>query len=253
MAFYFYLYGNYTSLYFCNNIVTNLCVPSFSFIKTTLYRIPSTSPSPKKASVSSVTTLPSGLTIVTENASLTSTLALTYPNAGSSNEGPSEGGAAIANRYLSFKSGSGLSSALIIRNLEDVGATLFSSAGRRGATVGFTAARENAAFVAPLLVTECSFEKWDVKEAQSLAGIEAGEATSNAQVSYNDLYAYVAARNNVFTLRFLIHKFVGLYQLSIVLGFSHRSNLCSRLWCSIFHRSIILYRRCQPIIYHVLP
>ena len=147
-------------------------------------RVASTSPSPKTGSVSSVTTLPSGLTIVTENASLTSTLALTYPNAGSSNEHPTEGGAALANRYLSFKSGSGLSSALIIRSLEDVGATLFSSAGRRGATIGFTSVKENAAFVAPLLVTECSFEKWDVKEAQQLAGVEAAEATSNAQVRY---------------------------------------------------------------------
>ena len=63
-----------------------------------------------------------------------------------------------------------------------MGATLFSSAGRRGATIGFTAMKENAAFVAPLLVTECSFEKWDVKEAQTLAGVEAAEATSNAQV-----------------------------------------------------------------------
>jgi hypothetical protein len=109
---------------------------------------------------------------------------LTYPNAGSSNEGPSEGGAAIANRYLSFKSGSGLSAALITRNLEDVGATLFSSAGRRGATIGFTAAKENAAFVAPLLVTECSFEKWDVKEAQGLTATEVGDVTSNAQVRH---------------------------------------------------------------------
>lgn len=152
--------------------------------------LPSTSPAPKKGSVSSVTTLPSGLTVVTENASLTSTVALTYPNAGSSNEAPTEGGASLANRYLSFKSGSGLSSAIIIRNLEDVGASLFSSAGRRGATIGFTAARENAAFVAPLLVTGCSFEKWDVKEAQKLAGIEAGEANSNAQVGLTDqIYA----------------------------------------------------------------
>jgi len=152
--------------------------------------LPATSPAAKKGSVSSVTTLPSGLTVVTENASLTSTVALTYPNAGSSSEGPTEAGAALANRYLSFKSGSGLSSALIVRNLEDVGASLFSSAGRRGATVGFTAAKENAAFVAPLLVTECSFEKWDVKEAQKMAGIEAGEATSNAQVALTDqIYA----------------------------------------------------------------
>ena len=146
-------------------------------------RVPSTSPAPKKGSISSVTTLPSGLTVVTETASLSSTIALTYPHAGSSNEGPAEGGAALANRYLSFKSGSGLSSALIIRNLEDVGATLFASAGRRGATLGFTASREHAAFVAPLLSTISSFEKWDVKEAQSLADTEVQEASSNAQVS----------------------------------------------------------------------
>jgi predicted Zn-dependent peptidase len=156
----------------------SLLIPS----RKTLNSIPSTSPAPKKGSVSSVTTLPFGLTVVTESASLTSTVALTFPTAGSSNEGPAEAGAAIANRYLSFKSGSGLSAALIIRNLEDVGASLFSSAGRRGATVGFTAARENAAFVAPLLAASCSFEKWEVKEAQALAGAEAGEATSNAQV-----------------------------------------------------------------------
>ena len=155
-----------------------------------LFRLPSTSPGSKKGSVSSVTTLPSGLTVVTENASLTSTVSLTFPNAGSSSEGPSEAGASIANRYLAFKSGSGLSSALIVRNIEDVGATPFSSAGRRGATVGFTAARENAAFIAPLLATECSFEKWDVKEAQQMAEMEAAEAVSNAQVSLSDqIYA----------------------------------------------------------------
>lgn len=152
--------------------------------------IPATSPAPKKGSVSSVTTLPSGLTVVTEDASMTTTVALTYPHAGSSNEGPSEAGAALVNRYLSFKSGSGLSSALILRNLEDVGASVYSSGGRRGVTLGFTAARENAAFVAPLLSTACSFEKWDVKEAQELAAVEAGEAASNAQVALTDqIYA----------------------------------------------------------------
>ena len=67
--------------------------------------------------------------------------------------------------------------------MEDVGATLFASAGRRGATLGFTAAREHAAFVAPLLSTISSFEKWDVKEALSLADTEVQEASSNAQVS----------------------------------------------------------------------
>jgi predicted Zn-dependent peptidase len=40
------------------------------------------------------------------------------------------------------------------------------------------------------LATQCSFEKWDVKEAQQLAATEAAEATSNAQVSLSDqIYA----------------------------------------------------------------
>lgn len=152
--------------------------------------VPAISPAPPKDSATSVTTLKSGLTVVTEDASLVSTLALTYPHAGSSQEGPGEAGAALGNRYLAFKSGSGLSSALILRSLEDVGASVFASAGRRGATVGFTAARENAAFVAPLLLTECAFEKWDVKEAQDLASIEAAEASENAQVALTDqIYA----------------------------------------------------------------
>ena len=131
-----------------------------------------------------MTTLASGLTVVTEDASLVSTVSLTFPNAGSSSEHTSEAGAALANRYLSFKSGSGLSSALIVRNLEDVGATLFSGAGRRGATLGYTAAKENATFVAPLLATatECSFEKWDVKEAQGLAADESSKFASKPQV-----------------------------------------------------------------------
>lgn len=149
-----------------------------------------TSPSPKKSSVASVTTLPSGLTVVTEDASLVSTVALTYPRAGSAAERPSEAGAALANRYLAFKSGSGLSSALILRSLEDVGAAVFARAGRRGATVGFTAAREHAAYVAPLLAAECSFEKWDVSEARDLARAAAAEKAADVQVALTDqLYA----------------------------------------------------------------
>jgi len=154
--------------------------------------LPATSTATKKASSSSVTALPSGLTIVTEDASLVSTVSLTFPNAGSSNEHPSEAGAAIANRYLSFKSGSGLSSAMIIRNLEDVGASLFSFSGRRGASLGYTAAKENAAFVASLLATttESSFEKWDVQEAQDLAAAESVEAAADPQAALSDqIYA----------------------------------------------------------------
>lgn len=64
-----------------------------------------------------------------------------------------------------------------------MGGQLFARAGRRGATVGYTALRENAAFVAPLLAAECSFEKWDVVEAVKLAGEEVGSVAGDAQVS----------------------------------------------------------------------
>jgi hypothetical protein len=129
-----------------------------------------------------VTTLASGLTIVSEDSSSTSTISLTFPRGGSADELLSEGGAALVNKNLAFKSGSGLSSALILRNLEDDGATPFSTAGRRGATVGFTAAPDKAVRLVPLLATSCSFEKWDMRDALKLSATEASVASENAQV-----------------------------------------------------------------------
>jgi hypothetical protein len=146
-------------------------------------RVPASTPGAAPALTPSITTLKSGLTIITEPSALTSTVSLTYPSAGSSNELPSESGAAIANRYLAFKSGKELSTALITRSIEDVGATMFASAGRRGATVGYTALKENAAWISPLLAVQSGFEKWDVRDAVKLAGKEVEEAKANAQVS----------------------------------------------------------------------
>lgn len=61
---------------------------------------------------------------------------------------------------------------------------MFASAGRRGATVGYTALKENAAWIAPLLAVSSGFEKWDVRDAVKLAGKEVDEAKANAQVSW---------------------------------------------------------------------
>eukprot|EP00560_Eucampia_antarctica_P006906 CAMPEP_0197823614 /NCGR_PEP_ID=MMETSP1437-20131217/940_1 /TAXON_ID=49252 ORGANISM="Eucampia antarctica, Strain CCMP1452" /NCGR_SAMPLE_ID=MMETSP1437 /ASSEMBLY_ACC=CAM_ASM_001096 /LENGTH=429 /DNA_ID=CAMNT_0043422859 /DNA_START=23 /DNA_END=1312 /DNA_ORIENTATION=- len=152
--------------------------------------LPSTTPTLSTASSSSVTTLSSGLTIVSENASTTSTIALTFPNAGSSCETASESGAALANKCMAFKSGSGLSSALILRNLEDEGATPFASAGRLGASIGFTTSPDKAEHLIPLLGTNCTFEKWDMKDALALAKVDVSEAQSNAQSVLTDsIYA----------------------------------------------------------------
>eukprot|EP00545_Synedropsis_sp_CCMP1620_P007556 CAMPEP_0119015912 /NCGR_PEP_ID=MMETSP1176-20130426/11718_1 /TAXON_ID=265551 /ORGANISM="Synedropsis recta cf, Strain CCMP1620" /LENGTH=424 /DNA_ID=CAMNT_0006969237 /DNA_START=39 /DNA_END=1313 /DNA_ORIENTATION=+ len=144
--------------------------------------IPATSPEPSKASKASVTTLSNGLTVVSEDAASTTTVSLTYPKAGSSNESVSEAGAALANKCLAFKSASGLSSALLLRNLEDDGAFSFASADRTSALVGFTAAPEKAMRLVPLLATTCDYAKWDVRDALAAANVEAEEAASNAQV-----------------------------------------------------------------------
>lgn len=146
------------------------------------YSIPATFPQPAKSSSASVTTLPSGLTVVSETASSTTTVTLTYPKAGSSNESIDEAGAALANKCLAFKSGSGLSSALIMRNFEDDGALPFATSGRTSATVGFTSAPDMAVRLVPLLATNCAFEKWDVKDAITAAAAETADATSSSQV-----------------------------------------------------------------------
>ena len=152
-------------------------------IQLSLTRLPFTSPHPSKASKVSVTTLPNGVTVVTEDSASTTTVALTFPKAGSNNEATNETGAALANKCLTFKSGSGLSTVLIMRNLEDDGAIPFARAGRTSATVGYTCAPDKAVRLIPLLVTTCSFEKWDVRDAITEAATEADAASKIAQVS----------------------------------------------------------------------
>jgi predicted Zn-dependent peptidase len=184
MMYYDYHYDDYT-----NGWVTHFSHVLF-LASLPFKRIPSTFPSASKASSASVTTLSNGLTVVSEDASTTSTITLTYPNAGSASETLGEYGAALANKFLSFKSGSGLSSAVILRNIENDGATPFATASRTSATVGYTASKDKAIRLIPLLATDCTFEKWDVRDAQALAKVEVEEALSNAQsVLTESIYA----------------------------------------------------------------
>jgi hypothetical protein len=148
--------------------------------------IPATSPSAATASSATVTTLSNGLTVVSETASSTSTISLTYPNAGSSSESLSESGAALVNKFLAFQSGSGLSSAVIIRNLENAGATTFTDVNKTSATVGYTASKDQAIRLVPLLATTCEFAKWDVRDAQALAKRAAEDASSDAGAVISD-------------------------------------------------------------------
>lgn len=148
--------------------------------------LPSTTPTTAKdASSTSITTLPSGLTIVTEDASTTSTVTLHFPTAGSSSESMSQPGAALLNKCLAFKSGVAssefYSSAALLRTLENGGAKAFAEAGRYGAYLGFTCAPEELDSLVPFLSTECTFEKWDVKDAKKSADVIVESAMSDAQ------------------------------------------------------------------------
>eukprot|EP00934_Nitzschia_sp_Nitz4_P000450 Nitzschia sp. Nitz4//scaffold3_size479765//83045//84484//NITZ4_000031-RA/size479765-processed-gene-0.54-mRNA-1//1//CDS//3329550551//450//frame0 len=144
--------------------------------------LPATSPEGAKASEASVTTLSSGLVVVTEDAATTSTVTMTYPKAGSGSEDLGEQGAALANKCLAFTSGSGLSTILVNRTIENEGAMPFTAADRFGATLGYTVAPDSAVGLVPLLALDSSLEKWDVRDAQNLAAYQVAEANKSAQV-----------------------------------------------------------------------
>jgi predicted Zn-dependent peptidase len=107
---------------------------------------------------------------------------MTYPKAGSASEGIDERGAALINKCLAFNSGSGLSTIMIHRTIENEGAIPFAEATRTGATVGYTVEPDNAVGLVPLLATDCTFEKWDVRDAKKLASFQAAEANKSAQI-----------------------------------------------------------------------
>jgi len=144
--------------------------------------LPSITPTPAKASNASVTTLANGLVVVTEDAASTSTVTITYPKAGSGSEGLGEQGAALVNKCLAFNSGSGLSTVMINRTIENEGAIPFATADRTSATLGYTVEPANAIGLVPLLATDCTFEKWDVRDAKQLAEYQIVEANKSAQI-----------------------------------------------------------------------
>jgi len=144
--------------------------------------VPKTTPQQTSSSTARITTLLNGLTVISENSNKTTTLSLTFPHAGSSSEQPHEGGSALINKYLSFNSGSGLSTSTILRNLEDGGVNApFSNVGRFCASVGLTASRDEALRMLPLLATTSSFETWDVRDAKANAKLEVKEAMESVQ------------------------------------------------------------------------
>jgi predicted Zn-dependent peptidase len=152
------------------------------FLHHHLTSLPSLSPEVAKASKASVSTLPSGLIVVTEDASTTSTVTMTYPMAGSGSEMLGEEGAALINKCLAFKSGSGLSTVLINRSIENEGATPFAFADRSGTSLGYTVEPENAIGLVPLLALDCTFEKWDVRDARVLAAYQISEANKSVEI-----------------------------------------------------------------------
>jgi predicted Zn-dependent peptidase len=120
--------------------------------------------------------------VVTEDAASSSTVTITYPKAGSGSEGLGDQGAALINKCLAFNSGSGLSTIVINRSIENEGAAPFASADRYSASVGYTVEPDNAVGLIPLLATDCTFEKWDVRDAVKLAAYQTKQANKSAQI-----------------------------------------------------------------------
>lgn len=115
---------------------------------------------------------------------------MTYPKAGSKEEMVDEHGAALLNKCLAFKSGSNMSSLFIARCIENAGGIPFVTAGREGATLGYTVTPENATGLVGMLAVDCSFEKWDLRDAKMLAATETEVAAESAQVVLTEtLYA----------------------------------------------------------------
>ena len=144
--------------------------------------LPKLSPEPARASQASISTLPSGLVVVTEDACSTSTVTMTYPKAGSATESIDEDGASLINKCMAFQSGSGLSTTLVNRTIENEGATPFAKADRSSATLGYTVEPDNALGLVPLLALDCSYEKWDLRDAKKLAKFQVEEANKSVEV-----------------------------------------------------------------------
>lgn len=107
---------------------------------------------------------------------------MTFPKGGSGSEGLGEEGAALINKCLAFNSGSGLSTILINRTIENEGAIPFATADRQFATLGYTVEPDNAVGLVPLLALDCTFEKWDVRDAIKLANYQVSEASKSVQI-----------------------------------------------------------------------
>lgn len=148
--------------------------------------LPTLRPELSKASAPSISTLSNGTIVVTESSSSSSTVTLTFPGAGSGSEDFDECGAALINKCMMYRSGSGLSTAVILRNIEADGGMTFTSVDRTSATIGFTIAPEKAIRLVPLLATDCTFEKWDVRDAKNFANVEIEIAATSPQISLTE-------------------------------------------------------------------
>lgn len=192
--------------------------------------VPAGTPTPAKASSASVSTLPNGLTVVTENAASTSTVSLTFPGAGSASETMGEQGAALLNKCMAWKSASGVSSLVMLRILEDNGAKPFSSVGRTSATVGFTASPDNATQLVSLLATNCDYEKWDLRDAKKAASVLVDDASSNTEVFFL-----------VGRLLFLLPGSSSYSAFFPLLDCADRGSLCCCIWCTNTNGSTFVF------------
>jgi predicted Zn-dependent peptidase len=107
---------------------------------------------------------------------------MTFPHAGSANETIETPGAAFLNKWMSFKTSSQLSAIVINRLIEDAGGVPMATVNRKSATLGFTVPSEQAPSLVPIFALDCTFEKWDFKDALFGASAEIAKMTKDPAV-----------------------------------------------------------------------
>jgi predicted Zn-dependent peptidase len=116
---------------------------------------------------------------------------MTYPS-GSASEQAGESGAALAAKHMAFKSSATSSSARILYDLENAGASPFSSVSRFSSTNGYTCAPEQAAGLLEMLSTPSAYELWDMRDARAYAALDKAEMMQTPETALSDII-YAAA------------------------------------------------------------
>ena len=88
---------------------------------------------------------------------------------------------------MSFKSSATASSARILYDLENAGASTFSTVSRFSSSSGYTCAPEQAEGLLGMLSTPSAYELWDMRDARAYAALDKAEMMQTPETALSDL------------------------------------------------------------------